>query len=160
MPPVPEGIPGARRVLILNGPNLNLLGTREPHVYGRETLEDIAARAHAYGARLGLAVSFMQSNHEGVLVDAVHQARGQARGLIVNAGALTHTSVALLDALRAVALPTVEVHLSNIHQRESYRQHSYIAQVARGMIAGFGGDGYCLALEALVRLMERESVQS
>ena len=144
-------------VLILNGPNLNLLGTRQPEIYGRETLLDIQAACEARGAVLGLAVTFRQSNHEGELVTWVQQARGQHRGLIVNAAAYTHTSVALLDALLAVDLPVVEVHLSNIHKREPFRHQSYVSRAATGMICGFGSHGYLLALEALHRLLLEET---
>lgn len=142
----------AVRVLILNGPNLNLLGSREPDIYGRETLADIEAACRKRAGTLGLDIDFRQSNAEGELVDWVQQARGQFRVLIVNAGAYTHTSVALLDALLACGLPVVEVHLSNIHRREEFRQHSYVARAARGIIAGFGGHGYELALEAAARI--------
>lgn len=140
-------------VLILNGPNLNMLGIRQPEVYGRETLEDIECLCREHGARLGLEVDFRQSNHEGDLVTWVQQARGTQAGVIVNAGAYTHTSIALLDALLSVDLPVVEVHLSNIHRREEFRHHSYVSQAARGMICGFGSHGYVLALDALHRLL-------
>ncbi len=140
-------------VLILNGPNLNLLGTRQPEIYGRETLADIEAACRRHAGGLGLDVDFRQSNHEGELVDWIQQARGRAAGMIVNAGAYTHTSVAMLDALLAVELPVVEVHLSNIHRREEFRRHSYISQAARGMICGFGSHGYILALDALARIV-------
>jgi 3-dehydroquinate dehydratase-2 len=136
-------------VYVLNGPNLNLLGTREPEIYGRTTLADIEKMTQARGKALGLSVKFYQSNHEGELVSWVQEARSSACGLIVNAGAYTHTSVALLDALTAVEIPIVEVHLSNIFKRESFRHHSYISPVARGLICGFGATGYVLALEAL-----------
>jgi len=139
----------AKPVYVLNGPNLNLLGTREPEIYGRTTLADIEKMVAARGKELGLGVNFLQSNHEGELVNWVQEARSAACGLIVNAGAYTHTSVALLDALTAVEIPIVEVHLSNIFKRESFRHHSYISPVARGLICGFGATGYVLALEAL-----------
>ena len=126
-------------VLILNGPNLNLLGTRQPEVYGKET------------ARLELEMQFAQSNHEGALIDLIHEARGQHAGIILNAGAYTHTSIALMDAIASVELPVVEVHLSNIHARESFRHRSYIAPVAIGQICGFGVHGYVLAIQALQR---------
>ncbi len=144
---------GNHTVLIVNGPNLNLLGTRQPEVYGRETLADIESLCRAHGAALGLSVDFVQSNHEGVLIDHIHGARGRCAGLIVNAGAYTHTSIALLDALLSVDLPVVEVHLSNIHRRDEFRHHSFIAKAARGMICGFGGHGYRLALDALVNII-------
>jgi 3-dehydroquinate dehydratase-2 len=142
-------------VLVLNGPNLNLLGEREPEIYGRETLADIESSCLAHGKAQGLAVEFRQSNHEGALIDWVHGARNRAAGLIVNAGGLTHTSVALLDALNAFAGPIVEVHLSNIHRREAFRRHSYVAQAATGSICGLGSHGYLLALDALRRLIPR-----
>lgn len=140
-------------VLIVNGPNLNLLGTRQPEVYGRETLADIEAQAKAHAAQLGLAVDFRQSNHEGELVTWIQDARLNSAGIIINAGAYTHTSVAILDALLSVGLPTVEVHLSNIHQRDEFRHHSYVSKAAKGMICGFGSHGYLLALDALARLI-------
>lgn len=136
-------------VLVLNGPNLNLLGQRQPEVYGRTTLADIVASCGAHGARLGLDVECMQSNHEGALIDAVHAAKGTHGGLIINAGAYTHTSIALMDAVASVELPMVEVHLSNIHARESFRHVSYLSKVALGQICGFGPQGYLMALDAL-----------
>ena len=136
-------------VLLLNGPNLNLLGTREPEIYGAATLPELEEKCRRWGADLGLDVDCRQSNHEGELVEFIHGAASGHRGIVINAGAFTHTSVALLDAIRGVALPTVEVHLSNIHARESFRRHSYIAQAALGAIAGFGTDSYRLALQAL-----------
>ena len=137
-------------LLVLNGPNLNLLGTREPGVYGRATLADVEALCQSRARALGAAVTCRQSNHEGQLVDWIHEARGQHQGLILNAGAYTHTSIALADAIRGVGLPVIEVHLSNVHAREAYRQVSYIAPIALGVIAGFGPAGYGLAIEALV----------
>ncbi|KAA5602493.1 type II 3-dehydroquinate dehydratase [Blastochloris sulfoviridis] len=136
-------------VLVLNGPNLNLLGTRQPEVYGTTTLADIERDCRAKGQALGLDVEFRHSNSEGELVDLIHDARGRHAGLILNAGAYTHTSIALMDAISSVELPTVEVHLSNIHRREPFRHHSYIAKVALGQICGFGAFGYLMALEAL-----------
>ncbi len=141
----------APSVLVLNGPNLNLLGTREPDVYGRETLDGIADTCRARAAGLGLVVEFRQSNDEGELVTWVQQAPQDHAALIVNAGAYTHTSVALLDALSAIDLPIVEVHLSNIHRREEFRHLSYVSKAADGVICGLGGQGYELALEALAR---------
>lgn len=141
-------------VLILNGPNLNLLGTRQPEVYGRTTLADIEVTCREAAGRLGLAVAFLQSNHEGALIDAVHAARGRHDAIVINAGAFTHTSLAIADALASVALPVAEVHLSNIHAREVVRHHSFIAPVAVGQIAGFGAIGYVLALEALADRLE------
>jgi len=140
-------------VLILNGPNLNLLGRREPAVYGRETLDSIAAACRARGDQLRLRVDFRQSNHEGELVEWIQQSHADVRGLILNAAAYTHTSVAIPDALRATGLPTIEVHLSNIHARESFRHHSFISPVAAGVIVGLGGQGYLLALDAMARLI-------
>jgi len=138
-------------VLILNGPNLNLLGTRQPEVYGKTTLADVEALCAAETARLELEMQFAQSNHEGALIDLIHEARGQHAGIILNAGAFTHTSIALMDAIASVELPVVEVHLSNIHARESFRHRSYIAPVAIGQICGFGVHGYVLAIQALQR---------
>jgi 3-dehydroquinate dehydratase-2 len=136
-------------VLILNGPNLNLLGTRQPEVYGATTLADIEAICRDKAKALGMGVSFAQSNHEGALIDHIHQAKGVHDGIILNAGAYTHTSVAIMDAIASVEVPTIEVHLSNIHAREAFRHTSYISKVAAGMICGFGAHGYLLALDAL-----------
>lgn len=135
-------------LLILNGPNLNLLGTRQPEVYGRTTLEDVRRLCETEGARHGMAIAFAQSNHEGVLIDAIHGARGVHAGIVLNAGAYTHTSVALMDAISSAAVPLIEVHLSNIHAREAFRHKSYIAPVALGQICGFGATGYALAIRA------------
>lgn len=139
----------ADTLLILNGPNLNLLGTRQPEVYGRETLADIEGSCKQVASGFGVMVDFRQSNHEGELVDLIHQARGTADGIIMNPGAYSHTSVAILDALLSVEIPTVEVHLSNIHQREEFRHHSYVSRAAKGVICGFGSLGYILAIQAL-----------
>lgn len=136
-------------VLVLNGPNLNLLGTRQPEVYGSVTLSDVENLCEEHGKALGLNVSCLQSNHEGVLIDAIHSAKETVGGIVLNAGAFTHTSVALMDAIASVELPVVEVHLSNIHAREAFRHKSFIAPVALGQIAGFGAQGYVLALDAL-----------
>jgi 3-dehydroquinate dehydratase-2 len=144
-------------VFILNGPNLNLLGVRDPSIYGRDTLGDIEERCAARAGALGLEIDFRQSNHEGQLVDWIQEARESADGIILNAGALTHTSVALLDALSAAELPVIEVHLSNIFRRESFRHHSYISLAANGVICGLGAKGYELALDALANLIEGES---
>lgn len=139
----------ASTIVVLNGPNLNLLGTREPHIYGSETLADIERAAAAHGKALGLVTEFHQSNDEGALVTLIQGARGRAQGLIVNAGAYTHTSVALLDAVLAAGLPMVEVHLSNPFKRETFRHKSYLTPAALGLICGFGAKGYLLALDAL-----------
>ncbi|MCS6815300.1 MAG: type II 3-dehydroquinate dehydratase [Cyanobacteria bacterium] len=140
-------------VLVVHGPNLNLLGVREPGIYGSQTLQDIDALLQAEAKALGVSVSSVQSNHEGTLVDAIQQAVGVYQGIIINAGAYTHTSVAIRDAIAATSLPTVEVHLSNIYRREDFRHHSYIAPVAIGQISGFGADSYRLGLQALVRYL-------
>ena len=145
--------PALKPVLILNGPNLNMLGKRQPEIYGKETLADVEQACRAESLRLGLPVEFAQSNHEGVLVDLIQAAREKNAGIIINAGAYTHTSVALLDALNAAEKPTVEVHLSNIYKRERFRHHSYISPAAIGVIAGLGTHGYLLALQALARLL-------
>ena len=146
----------APRVLILNGPNLNLLGTREPEIYGHMTLADVEEACQAKAVSLGLSATCKQSNHEGELVSWIQQARTEQDGLIINAGAYTHTSVALLDALLACERPIIEVHLSNIFRRESFRHHSYISQAADGVICGLGKTGYLLALEALAQLLKSE----
>lgn len=142
-----------RTVLVLNGPNLNMLGLREPGVYGTTTLTDIEASVREAAARLALEVDFRQTNHEGVLVDWIQEARETACGIVINPGAYTHTSVALHDAFKAVGLPVIEVHISNIFARESFRHHSYVSPVASGVLCGFGPHGYVLALEALARIV-------
>jgi 3-dehydroquinate dehydratase II len=141
------------RIYILNGPNLNLLGVREPEVYGRETLADVKAACEAAGARLGLEIDFRQSNHEGQIIDWVQEARGVAAGLIINPAGFTTTSIAILDALKSFEGTIIEVHISNIHRREAFRHHSYVSLAATGVIAGLGTQGYVLALEAMVRLL-------
>jgi len=138
------------RLLLLNGPNLNLLGQREPGLYGAQTLAQIEADLGRQAGELGVELECFQSNHEGALVDRIHAARGQADGLLINAGAFTHTSIALRDALLGVAIPFVELHLSNVHARESFRYHSYLADKALGVICGFGPASYGLALQGLV----------
>ncbi len=139
----------AKRVLVLNGPNLNMLGTREPATYGTETLADIEKMVKAEGKALGLTVTARQSNHEGELVTWIQEALGKFEAIVINPAAYSHTSVAIHDALRAFGLPVVEVHLSNIHAREPFRHHSYVSAVATGVICGLGAAGYRLALRAL-----------
>lgn len=146
-----------KRVLVLNGPNLNLLGTRQPEVYGSETLAMVEEACVAHGKSLGIEVSCLQSNHEGVLLDAIHAAKGVQAGLIINAGAYTHTSIALMDAVFSVEIPTVEVHMSNIHAREAFRHTSYLAKAAVGQICGFGSQSYLLALNALAHTLDAKS---
>jgi 3-dehydroquinate dehydratase-2 len=140
-------------ILIVNGPNLNMLGKREPEIYGRDTLSDIEAACRTKAAELGLAIDFRQSNKEGELVDWTQSAGTAHRGIIVNAGGYTHTSVALLDALIASGLPVVEVHLSNIFRREEFRHHSYVSRAASGVICGFGLKGYLMALDAMAQIV-------
>jgi 3-dehydroquinate dehydratase II len=142
-----------RRLLLVNGPNLNLLGTREPQIYGTETLADVERTTADAAARYGLEVRAVQSNHEGVLIDAIHAARDDCAGIVINAGGLTHTSVALRDALSAVALPVAEVHISDIRSREPFRQHSYIADVASVHVVGEGVPGYARAVHLLVSII-------
>ena len=144
--------PMAARILVLNGPNLNRLGTREPDVYGSVTLADIEVRAVACAAEHDFEIDFRQSNSEGDLVDWIQQAEGFA-GIIINAGGYTHTSVAILDALRGAGLPVVEVHLSNIYQREEYRHTSYVSEIANGVICGFGAHGYELAIAGMAKMV-------
>lgn len=147
----------AATILVLNGPNLNLLGTREPDVYGTQTLADIEGACRERADALGVGIVFRQTNHEGELVDWIQQARGQADAIVINPAALTHTSVAVFDALTAVGLPAVEVHLSNIFKREPWRHHSYVSPAAVGVVCGFGGTGYVLAIEALARIINERS---
>ena len=147
-------MPQSRLILVLNGPNLNLLGTRETDVYGTYSLAEIEASVRHRAAAAKLEVEFHQSNSESQLVDWVQSARDRAAGLIINAGAYTHTSVALLDALRAIEIPIVEVHLSNIFRREEFRHHSYVSQAATGMITGFGPQGYDMAVDAITSLIK------
>lgn len=140
-------------VVVLNGPNLNLLGEREPEVYGHETLADVEKRCRSAAAERGLGVDFRQSNHEGVLVDAIQEVRTSAAGIVINAGALTHTSIALRDALAAVAVPVIEVHISNVHARETFRHHSHLSAVCDGVIVGCGTQGYELAIARIAELI-------
>lgn len=144
----------ARTILLLNGPNLNLLGTREPEIYGRETLEDVQLLAQTTAKELGFELKALQSNHEGVLLDAIHEARSTAAGIIINPGAFTHTSIALADAVSGVSLPTIEVHISNVHRREEFRHHSFISPVAASIIIGAGINGYKLAVEQLAHILQ------
>ncbi len=141
------------RILIINGPNLNMLGAREPEIYGHDTLDDVEQACREHAQELELSVDFRQSNSEGELVTWVQQAREDHIGIIINAAGYSHTSVALMDALKSCGLHVVEVHLSNVYQRESFRHHSYVSQVAEGVIAGFGAQGYLLALDALAMLL-------
>lgn len=141
-----------RQILVLNGPNLNLLGQRQPEVYGRETLADVERACTALADELGVAVEFRQSNHEGQLIDWIHAARGTAAGIVINPAAYTHTSVALLDALTAFDGPVIEVHISNVHKREDFRHHSFVSLRADGVIAGCGTEGYLLALRRVASL--------
>jgi 3-dehydroquinate dehydratase-2 len=144
-----------RLIYVLNGPNLNMLGVREPAVYGKETLADLKARTEKAAAVHGLSIDFRQSNVEGEIVDWVQEARGKANGIIMNAGAYTHTSVAILDALQAAELPVIEVHHSNIFRRDQFRQHSYVSLAATGVICGLGGKGYELAVEAMAGILNK-----
>ncbi|MFZ6731758.1 type II 3-dehydroquinate dehydratase [Undibacterium sp. Ji42W] len=142
----------ARKLLLLNGPNLNLLGTREPATYGATTLAEIENAAQEQAQAAGAALSFFQSNHEGALIDRIHAARNeQVDAIIINPGGLTHTSVALRDALAGVAIPFIEVHISNVHQREAFRHHSYLSAIAKGVICGLGTEGYRLAIDFSLR---------
>ena len=146
----------APKVLIINGPNLNLLGLREPHIYGHTTLSEIEARCQKHAGVLGLVTDFRQSSSEGTLVDWIHEARTGQDGIIINPAAYTHTSVAIMDALKGVALPTIEIHLSNTHQREDFRKVSYVSQAAFGVICGFGAQGYLMALDAMAKKLINE----
>jgi 3-dehydroquinate dehydratase-2 len=148
-----------RRILILHGPNLQALGTREPDIYGRVTLDEVNARLQALAAELGCEAEFLQSAHEGVLIDALYQARGRCHGVIFNPGGLTHTSVALRDAIAGAGLPTVEVHVSNPHSREAFRRDSLVSSVALGIVSGFGAESYLLALRGLVTRLEAHATR-
>jgi len=140
------------KIVILNGPNLNLLGQRQPEIYGRDTLADVEANCRQLAETVGLDLDFKQSNHEGQLIDWIHEARTGAAGLIINPGAYTHTSIAIMDAMKTCEFPILEVHISNVHQRESFRHHSYVSLVATGVMAGFGVHGYELAVRHMARL--------
>lgn len=144
----------SRTILLLNGPNLNLLGTREPQIYGHETLKDVEDLARKTAQSLRFELRALQSNHEGVLIDAIHEARGQVAGIIMNPGAFTHTSVAIADAISGVELPLIEVHISNVHKREAFRHHSYVSPVASSIIVGAGVNGYRLAVLQLAHLLD------
>ena len=145
----------SKPIYVLNGPNLNLLGLRQPEIYGRETLADVDKALAALATELGAVVHCAQSNHEGVLVDWIHAARNEAAGIIINPGAYSHTSIAIMDALNAFQGPVLEVHISNIHKREAFRHHSHVSTRAEGVIAGFGTEGYLLALRRMVSLLGR-----
>lgn len=140
-------------ILVLNGPNLNMLGTREPATYGHETLADVEALCQRTAAEQGLEVEFRQTNHEGQLIDWIHQARGRCAGILINPGAWTHTSVAIRDALVAAELPVIEVHLSNVHKREEFRHHSFVSGIAVGVLCGFGTHGYRMGLTHFAHLL-------
>jgi 3-dehydroquinate dehydratase II len=144
-------------VLILNGPNLNLLGKRQPHIYGQETLADVEAHCRTLAGELGLAIEFRQSNAEHHLIDWIQEARESAAGIIINPAAFTHSSIAILDALSACEFPILEVHISNIHKREAFRHHSYVSLIATGVIAGFGVQGYALALRHMAHLLAKKA---
>ncbi|KGJ10861.1 type II 3-dehydroquinate dehydratase [Paracoccus versutus] len=140
-------------VYVLNGPNLNLLGQRQPEIYGSTTLADVERDCRALGAELGLEIAFHQSNHEGAIIDLIHEARRSAQAIVINPAAFTHTSVAILDALNTFDGPVIEVHISNVHKRESFRHHSYVSLRAEGVIAGLGIHGYLLALRHVAKLV-------
>jgi 3-dehydroquinate dehydratase II len=144
----------SRLIYILNGPNLNLLGKRQPEIYGFETMADVEAQCRAQAANAKLEVRFHQSNREYELIDWIHESREIAAGIVINPAAFTHTSVAILDALNACEFPIIEVHISNVHKREAFRHHSYVSSIASGVIAGFGTQGYSLAVQRLARLID------
>jgi 3-dehydroquinate dehydratase-2 len=147
----------AKPIYVLNGPNLNMLGLREPAIYGRESLADVERRAKERAAAVGLKIEFRQSNDEGELITWIQEARDKAQGIVLNAGAYSHSSIAILDALQAAELPVIEVHLSNIFRREAYRQHSFVSLAANGLICGLGPKGYELALEAMAEMLAAKS---
>ena len=144
----------SRLIYILNGPNLNLLGKRQPHIYGYETMADVEAQCRAVASQTNLDVRFHQSNREYELIDWIHESRETAGGIVINPAAFTHTSVAILDALNTCEFPIIEVHISNVHKREAFRHHSFISPIASGVIAGFGTQGYSLAVQRLARLID------
>jgi 3-dehydroquinate dehydratase-2 len=144
----------SRLVYLLNGPNLNLLGKRQPEIYGHDTLADVESECRAQAAELRLEIEFRQSNAEHQLIDWIHEARERAGGIVINPAAFTHTSIAILDALATCEFPIIEVHISNVHNREAFRHHSYVSTIASGVIAGFGTQGYQLALQRMARLMD------
>ena len=150
----------SRTVYVLNGPNLNLLGKREPHVYGHETLADVEAQCRTLAAELNLSIEFRQSNAEFQIIDWIHDARETAAAIVINPGAFTHTSIAIMDALNACKCPIFEVHISNVHRRESFRHHSYVSLTATGVMAGFGTHGYSLALRHVAQLLAKEAVNA
>lgn len=141
-------------ILLLNGPNLNMLGVRQPQVYGADTLDDVVALAERTAAQVGHSIRALQTNHEGEMIDAIHAARGEVGGIVINPGGWTHTSVALADALVVPEVPIIEVHISNVHARETFRHHSYVSPIASGVIAGCGIDGYAFAVQRLARLID------
>ncbi|MDP4034132.1 MAG: type II 3-dehydroquinate dehydratase [Pseudorhodobacter sp.] len=143
----------SKMIYILNGPNLNLLGQRQPEIYGHETLADVEAACKALGKTLGVEVTLFQSNHEGVVIDTIHEARQKAAGIVINPGAFTHTSVAILDALNTFEGPVIEVHISNVHKREAFRHHSYVSGRAEAVIAGLGTEGYHAAVRRIAQLV-------
>jgi 3-dehydroquinate dehydratase II len=147
----------SRLIYILNGPNLNLLGKRQPHIYGYETMADVEAQCRAVATQSKLDVRFHQSNREYELIDWIHESRETAAGIVINPAAFTHTSVAILDALNAVEFPIIEVHISNVHKREEFRHHSFVSPIASGVIAGFGTQGYTLAVQRLARLIDEKA---
>jgi 3-dehydroquinate dehydratase-2 len=147
----------SRLVYVLNGPNLNLLGKRQPHIYGHETLADVEEQCRALAAELGLEIRFHQSNREYEIIDWIHESRESAAGIVINPAAFTHTSVAILDALNTFEGPVIEIHISNVHKRESFRHHSFVSHRADGVIAGFGTQGYQLALRRLAHLLDEKA---
>jgi 3-dehydroquinate dehydratase-2 len=150
----------SRSVYVLNGPNLNLLGKREPHIYGHETLADVEAQCRTLATDLNLSIEFRQSNAEFQIIDWIHEAREIAAAIVINPGAFTHTSIAIMDALNACKCPIFEVHISNVHRRESFRHHSYVSLTATGVMAGFGTHGYSLALRHVAQLLAKEAVNA